>query len=296
MTLMTRTVRLRRVGRPAQGRPAVGVEEFRTDELVVEEPLEIRVDDRPLAVVMRTPGDDLDLVAGFLVTEGVIDGLDDLAALAHCAEPQRPNAQNIVLARLAAGTRLDPARIDQATRALFSASSCGLCGKETIERVFQRVRPLPPPAASPTTARLARLPERLREAQALFARTSGSHGAAVFDASERLLVLREDIGRHNAVDKCVGALMREAPSGEPPPDRILVVSGRAGFEIVQKAVMARYSTLVSVGAASSLAHELAREAGLRLLTFARDGVANDHDSSVAFVHPILSGRVSPQVD
>lgn len=274
MTSPIRTVRLRRVGPPPAGVPAT--DEHRSDELVVEEPLEIRVDDRPLAVVMRTPGDDLDLVAGFLLTEGVIDGLDDLAALAHCTEPNRPHAHNIVLARLAAGTRLDPARIEQAARTLFSASSCGLCGKETIDRIFQRVRPLPPAGVAISAADLVALPDRLRDAQSLFARTGGSHGAGVFDAAGRLLVLREDIGRHNAVDKCVGALLRAGPADEARPDRVLVVSGRAGFEVVQKAVMARFSTLVAVGAASSLAHELAQSAGLRLLTFVRGGTANEH--------------------
>jgi FdhD protein len=247
------------------------------DTLVVEEPLEIRVDDRPLAVVMRTPGDDLDLAAGFLLTEGVIDGPDDLAALGHCTEPLRENAGNIVIARLAAGSRLDPARVEQATRALFSASSCGLCGKETIDRVFQRIRPLPPGAVLPPVDVLAALPDRLRALQPVFAETGGSHGAALFDAAGDLLVAREDIGRHNAVDKCLGARLRAGHT--PDADGlglILVVSGRAGFEVVQKAVMGRVSALVAVGAASTLAHDLALRAGLRLFTFARGGRANVH--------------------
>lgn len=247
------------------------------DTLVVEEPLEIRVDDRALAVVMRTPGDDLDLVAGFLLTEGVIDGPDDLAALAHCTEPLRENAGNIVIARLAAGTRLDPARVDQAARALFSASSCGLCGKETIERVFQRVRPLPPNPGLPPVEVLAALPDRLRAVQPVFEETGGCHGAALFDATGALLVAREDIGRHNAVDKCLGARLR---AGHTPDAEglglILVVSGRAGFEVVQKAVMGRVAALVAVGAASTLAHDLAVSAGLKLFTFARGGRANVH--------------------
>lgn len=249
------------------------------DTLVVEEPLEIRVDDRPLAVVMRTPGDDLDLAAGFLLTEGVIDGPDDLAALAHCAEPLRENAVNIVIARLAAGSRLDPARVEQATRALFSASSCGLCGKETIDRVFQRIRPLPPGPALPSVEVLAALPDRLRALQPVFAETGGSHGAALFDAAGDPLVAREDIGRHNAVDKCLGARLRagHTPDADGPGvGTILVVSGRAGFEVVQKAVMGRVSALVAVGAASTLAHDLALRAGLRLFTFARGGRANVH--------------------
>jgi FdhD protein len=263
------------VSSPTRRVPLERADGHRDDTLVVEEPLEIRVDDRPLAVVMRTPGDDLDLVAGFLLTEGVIDALDDLAALSHCTEPLRENAGNIVIARLAAGTRLDPARVDQAARALFSASSCGLCGKETIDRVFQRVRPLPPDPRLPSVELLAALPDRLRAVQPVFDETGGCHGAALFDAAGTLLVAREDIGRHNAVDKCLGARLRAGHTAEDA-GLILVVSGRAGFEVVQKAVMGRVSALVAVGAASTLAHDLAVSAGLKLFTFARGGRANVH--------------------
>lgn len=245
------------------------------DRLVTEEPLELRVEARPLAVVMRTPGDDLDLAAGFLFTEGVIDGADDLAALNHCTDPSRPDAHNVVIARLAAGTRVSNERLERATRSLSAASGCGLCGKDTIDRVFQHTRPLSRRFEAPA-AWLAALPEALREAQPLFRDTGGCHGAGVFGPDGTLWVAREDVGRHNAVDKCIGALLRR-PEGLPAePDCVLVVSGRAGFEIVQKAVMARFPALVAVGAASSLAHELAVKSGLRLLSFARGGTANEH--------------------
>lgn len=245
------------------------------DRLVVEEPLEIRVDDRPVAVVMRTPGHDLDLVAGFLLTEGVVEAADDLAALAHCTDPARENAGNIVLARLAPGTRPEGDRVDRAARSFFSASSCGLCGKETIERIYQRLRPVDPTFA-PEPAWLAALPDRLRAEQGLFADTGGSHGAGIFGPDGALWVAREDVGRHNAVDKCIGALLRR-PEGLPDPLRcVLVVSGRAGFEIVQKALVAGIPALVAVGAASTLAHDLARRGGLRLFSFVRGGAANAH--------------------
>ncbi len=258
------------------------------DRMVVEEPLEIRVDDRPVAVVMRTPGHDLDLAAGFLMTEGVVEAADDLSGLAHCTDPARENARNIVLARLAPGTRPESERIERAARSLFSASSCGLCGKETIDRIHQRLRPVDATFA-PEPAWLATLPERLRAAQPLFAATGGCHGAAIFGADGALWVAREDVGRHNAVDKCIGALVR-APGGLPDPLRcVLVVSGRAGFEIVQKALVAGIPVLVAVGAASTLAHDLAMRGGLRLYSFARDGGVNAHSS------PVQSGSQTSNV-
>jgi FdhD protein len=247
------------------------------DALAVEEPLEIRVDGRPVAVVMRTPGHDLDLVAGFLLTEGVVEAADDLAALAHCTDPARENAGNIVLARLAPGTRPEGDRVDRAARSFFSASSCGLCGKETIERIYQRLRPVDPALRARSRFCWPRSPTGSGPNSPVFAETGGSHGAGIFGPDGALWVAREDVGRHNAVDKCIGARLR---AGHTPDAEglglILVVSGRAGFEVVQKAVMGRVAALVAVGAASTLAHDLAVSAGLKLFTFARGGRANVH--------------------
>jgi FdhD protein len=242
------------------------------DVLAVEEPLEIRVDGRPLAVTMRTPGDDLDLAAGFLLTEGVIDGIDDLAGLDHCRDPNRADAANVVLAVLAAGARADPARFERARREMYAASSCGLCGKATIDRVFQQA-PRLRRRLEPDPALVVDLPERLRAAQPRFASTGGLHGAALFTADGALLCAREDVGRHNAVDKVIGARLR---ADAPLDQGVLVVSGRAGFEIVQKALMAGIPALVAVGAASSLADRLAREAGLTLCSFVRPTGFNLH--------------------
>lgn len=255
------TVRVERVDGPVD------------DVLVVEEPIEIRVDGRPLAVVMRTPGDDLDLAAGFLLTEGVIDGPDDLAGLAPCRDPNRPYAENVVLATLAAGVRAAPERFERARRDFYAVSSCGLCGKATIDRVFQQAPPLARRLDLDPDVVCA-LPERLRATQVRFARTGGLHGAALFTPDGALICAREDVGRHNAVDKVVGARLRA--DALPLDDTVLVVSGRAGFEIVQKALMAGIPALVAVGAASSLADRLAREAGLALYSFVRPDRFNRH--------------------
>jgi FdhD protein len=221
------------------------------DLLAVEEPLEIRIEGEPVAVTMRTPGADLDLVVGFLVTEGVIDGVDDLHALAHVDDPRDPRG-NTVDCVLAGG--VPAARRDRARRELFASSSCGVCGKASIDRVFLATPPLatvPPPAP----AVLHALPDRLRAAQEVFGHTGGLHAAALFDSDGTLRVLREDVGR-----ACDG--------------RILLVSGRAGFEIIQKALMAGVPVVASVGAPSSLAVQLARRAGLVLAGFLRDGRYN----------------------
>ncbi len=238
------------------------------DRVAAEDPLEIRVEGEPTAVTMRTPGDDLDLAAGFLFTEGVIDGPDDLHALAHVDDPGAPRG-NTVDCILAAG--VPGARRDRARREFFASSSCGICGKATIDRVFQHIsprphRPLPPPA------RLHALPAALREAQAVFGVTGGLHAAGLFRPDGTLDLLREDVGRHNAVDKVVGARLRA--DRVPCDDVWLVVSGRAGFEIVQKALVAGIPLLAAVGAPSSLAVELADRGGLTLLGFLRDGRFN----------------------
>ena len=238
------------------------------DHVAAEEPLEIRVEGRPLAVTMRTPGDDLDLAAGFLATEGVIDGPDDLTALAHVDDPLDPQG-NTVDCVLAAG--VPAARRDRAQREFYASSSCGICGKATIDRIFASVPPLAH-TLDPSPELLLSLGAKLRAAQDVFEHTGGLHAAALFSASGELLCLREDIGRHNAVDKVIGSRLRA--DAFPCEDTILVVSGRAGFEIVQKALVARIPVLAAVGAPSSLAVRLAAESGMNLVGFLRDGRLN----------------------
>ncbi len=232
------------------------------DEIVVEEPLEIRVEDHPLAVTMRTPGADLDLAAGFLWTEGVIDAADDLIGLQHL--PGDP-AGNTVLARLAGGVEAHWEAIRKATREIYATSACGICGKASLDRI-RLLAPTLPRRVQVSPEVLAKLADALRTAQPAFARTGGLHGAGLFtlDTGE-LELAREDIGRHNAVDKVLGARLRMDRT--PVGDRILVVSGRAGFEIVQKARMAAVPVVVAIGAASSLAVELARDSGMMLVGF-----------------------------
>jgi len=256
--------------RPSTVRVYVGSEvESRPDLLAVEEPLEIRVvpevaGARPrhsLAVTMRTPGNDFELAAGFLLSEGVVTGRDDLWHVAYCQET--PESQrNIVEAVLAPEVAFAPERF---SRNVYTTSSCGVCGKTSIELV-DAVCPLRPAG----TARfprevLSRLPAVLREAQPVFARTGGLHAAGLFDPEGELLLLREDVGRHNAVDKVIGALLLDGAL--PASDRLLLVSGRASFELVQKALMAGIPALAAVGAPSSLAVELAGDLGLTLIGF-----------------------------
>jgi len=238
------------------------------DLIAAEEPLEIRVDGRAVAITMRTPGHDLDLAAGFLYTEGVIDGPDDLRAVAHIDDPSAPKG-NTVDTVLAAG--VPAARRHKADRAMFASSSCGVCGKESIARLMTEHAPLTT-RLDPAPQVLTALPERLREEQAVFDQTGGLHAAALVTPDGTLEIVREDIGRHNAVDKIVGWRLRA--DTVPIDDRIMLVSGRVGFEIVQKALVARIPVIAAVGAPSSLAVELARDAGMLLIGFLRDGRYN----------------------
>jgi len=244
------------------------------DHVAVEEPLEIRLEGEPMAITMRTPGDDLDLVAGFLFTEGVIDGPDDIHAMAHVDDPADPRG-NTVDVVLASG--VPAARRDRARREFFASSSCGICGTATIEKAMRKLPPLSPSFLA-TAATLKGLPDQLGGAQAVFAATGGLHAAALFTPDGELEVLREDIGRHNAVDKVVGHRLRADTT--PVEDRILLVSGRAGFEIVQKALAARISTVASIGAPSSLAVDLAVASGMALVGFLRDDGFNLYSGSL----------------
>jgi FdhD protein len=226
-----------------------------TDEVAVEEPLEIRVDGKPLAVTMRTPGNDEELALGFLYGEGLIDG-------PHRAGPTEDLAANTV--EVAGPLLRDPGE-----RRFYTTSSCGVCGKGALEEVAVHSAGLPDGPAVERSL-LADLPRRLR--QPAFERTGGLHATGLFTPDGELLLTREDVGRHNAMDKVVGRALIEGLL--PLHDRVLCVSGRLGFELVQKAAVAGAPILVGVGAPSSLAVELAGDRGLTLAGFAREGSVN----------------------
>lgn len=233
------------------------------DFLVGEEPLEILLDDVPLSVNMRTPGHDRELAAGFLFTEGLLRDACDLKSVEH-APDERQNGANRVRITLADGVEIDT---ESTRRNFFAASSCGICGKSSIDSV--RVRSATRIAGDFRVdgRLLCSLPDRLRNEQAIFGRTGGLHAAALFSATGELLVVREDVGRHNTVDKVVGwALFNHRL---PLSDSVLLVSGRGGFEIVQKAIVAGIPVLASVSAPSDLAVQLARELDLTLVGFLR---------------------------
>ncbi len=260
----------------------------RSDLLAVEEPLEIRVVAEtagrrvrhPVAVTMRTPGHDFELATGFLFSEGAIHARRELWRLDYC-EPASPEERgNVVEAYLAPGVAFDAAAL---SRNVYTSSSCGVCGKTSIEQVLAQL-PARRPAAGPPLERrwLLRLPAALGDAQPVFARTGGLHAAALFEppvegwvdaaGAARPVVLREDVGRHNALDKLVGSLFLDERL--PAAGRLLLVSGRASFELVQKAALAGLPALAAVGAPSSLAVELAGRLGMTLIGFLRDGRFN----------------------
>jgi FdhD protein len=234
------------------------------DYLAGEEPLEIRAGDRPISVTMRTPGHDLELAAGFLLTEGLIQRREQILNIQPASECKPTEQGNIVRVDLDAAAL---ASLDNIRRNFYSTSSCGICGKASIDAV--RLRGIPPPNSGfrIAAATLCRLPESLRTGQAIFERTGGLHSAALFTSEGQLVVQREDIGRHNAVDKLAGwALL----SGRLPlSDCVLMVSGRGGFEILQKAAVAGVPVVASVSAPSSLAVRLARELRMTLVGFLR---------------------------
>jgi len=236
------------------------------DCAAAEEPLEVRLHGRSFAVVMRTPGADRELAAGFLFAERVLTSADELGTIEYCTDPAAEHPENIVNVTLVDGTA---ARIEQmlaGRRQVTTNSSCGLCGRLTIESLRTEGRPLD---ASWTVGRtvLSSFPDSLRASQRTFDATGGLHAAGLFTADGRLEDLAEDVGRHNAVDKVIGRmLMREAL---PLSDRVLFVSGRTSFEIVQKAFLAGIPVLVSVSAPSTLAIDLAMETGMTLVGFVR---------------------------
>ena len=241
------------------------------DILVTEEPVEIRLghgplDDRKefrLSVTMRTPGHDEELALGFLFTEGLIADRTEVIRVEHCAQVKTEERGNVVRAELRPDVELDPARWQ---RNFYTTSSCGVCGKSSLEAVHAQCRSTITPWGDVDPAVITTLPERMREAQTVFKHTGGIHAAALFDRQGQLLLLREDIGRHNAVDKLIGAAQLanlHLATGQ------LLVSGRAGFELVQKCVVAGIPLMAAVGAPSSLAVDLARGHGLTLVGFLR---------------------------
>lgn len=261
---MSRRTARRRITRIEVG----GAESHREDLLAVEEPLEIRLGGTPLSITMRTPGHDFDLAAGFLVSEGVVAHNEELLAIRYCAglPADGENTYNVLDVTLAPGVARPAVSLD---RNFYMTSSCGLCGKASIDAV--RTRSHHPVGADPVTVSdefLSALPDRLRAGQAVFDQTGGLHAAALFDAATgELLVLREDVGRHNAVDKVVGWALKEGRL--PLSGTVLMVSGRASFELVQKASMAGIPVLAAVSAPSSLAVDLGQELGLTVVGFLR---------------------------
>ena len=254
---------------------AVGAETSVTasvETVVVEEPLEIRINGSPVTVTMRTPGSDFELAQGFLLTEGVIHNRADVATVRYCkgAEQDGVNTYNTLDVTLQPGMQMPDLDV---TRNFYTTSSCGVCGKASLEAVWLSSNHSPgddPTVVSAAT--LTGLPDTLRAAQKVFARTGGLHGAALFDLDGTMLVVREDVGRHNAVDKVIGWAVE---AGRVPlAGSVLLVSGRASFELTQKAVMAGIPVLAAVSAPSSLAVDLAAQSGLTLVAFLRGDSLN----------------------
>jgi FdhD protein len=254
------TTRRRRVRRLQVGGGAGWV----TDELAAEEPLEIRLDGEPLSVTMRTPGADFDLTVGFLVTEGIIAGADAIATMSMCPRAADASGEYNVVEVTLRRHRPDAA----GARNFFMTSSCGVCGKASIDAVRTRSEyAVSEDPLSVDPALLATLPDALRAAQRMFTRTGGLHAAAIFNAAGDIMCVREDVGRHNAFDKVIGwaATQRLLPL----TSHIILASGRASFELTQKALMAGIPLLAAVSAPSSLAVELAEESGMTLVGFLR---------------------------
>jgi FdhD protein len=241
------------------------------DDVAIEEPLEIRVAGDPLAITMRTPGDDRELALGFLFAEGVIGSVDDIGSVAHCGRVGEEGFGNAIDVLPAPGTALAPERVQGARRGTVVSAACGVCGRLSIDDLAERCKPIEDDSTV-AAATLSHVMTELRQGQRVFSRTGGVHAAALFDPAGNLVVLREDIGRHNAVDKVVGNLV--LGHALPARARVLAVSGRASFEIVQKAVAAGIPIVASVSAASSLAIDLAARMNLTLAAFVRDGAMN----------------------
>jgi FdhD protein len=264
---MSRITQRRRVSHLAAGDATQ-----RPETLAVEEPLEIRLGGVPLTVTMRTPGSDIELAQGFLLTEGIIAGREDVLAARYCAHPDGTNTYNVLDVTLA--PHVPPPAVD-VTRNFYATSSCGICGKASLDavRLASRYGPGDDPVRV-TAAALTAMPDQLRAAQDVFASTGGLHAAALFDFRDggAMRVVREDVGRHNAVDKVIGWALERGLV--PLAGTVLLVSGRASFELTQKAVMAGIPVLAALSAPSSLAVDLATESGLTLVAFLRGDSMN----------------------
>ncbi len=257
------------------------------DELVVEEPLEIRVAGRAVSVTMRTPGHDAELALGFLLSEGVIRRRADMQRIHSCA-----GANNLINVTLDPGVSVG---FEKLTRHVFAASSCGLCGKATIEAIRAQLDPIED-AMTPRIAAtvIAGMPEAMRQTQATFDRTGGLHAAALFDDAGHLLIVREDVGRHNAVDKILGyALLND---WLPLERHVLVVSGRSSFEIMQKALAGRIPIVAAVSAPSSLAVDFAKANGQTLIGFLRNGRMNVYCGAGRIDFASSESRSEPAAD
>ncbi|MEX2672680.1 MAG: formate dehydrogenase accessory sulfurtransferase FdhD [Phycisphaeraceae bacterium] len=251
--------------------------EKKRDLLAVEEPLEIRVRGRSISVTMRTPGHDDELAAGFLLTEGLIHQPGNIVHIEPCARAGEGNILNVFLA---ADVAVDMARL---TRHVFASSSCGVCGKASIESVWANFPPLKNVGPTVAAETLLTFPDRLREAQKAFEQTGGLHAAALFDASGEMVVLREDVGRHNAVDKVLGHALLTGLL--PLEQHVMMVSGRSSFEIMQKALAAGVPIVAAVSAPSSLAVAFADESNMTLVGFLRGEGMNiyTHPARIIFV-------------
>lgn len=261
----------RPVRRVKQGMEAPGPE---PDEVVVEEPLEIRIAGEGMSVTMRTPGEDHALAVGFLFAEGLIGSIDDVGGVTHCGRPGTEEYGNVIDVTPAPGVVLDPERTAHTRRGTLTTAACGVCGRQSIDDLLARCSPVGDgPAVALRT--VMGCTDRLRQAQRNFERTGGIHAAGVLSASGRMLAVMEDVGRHNAVDKAVGTLLYarslgsgSSPSAEERP-ALLVVSGRPSFEMVQKAAVAQVPVVAGVSAPTSLAVDLAERTGITLAGFVR---------------------------
>ena len=251
----------------------------REDHLTIEEPFEVRIEHNSLATIMRTPGYDFELALGFLFSEGVIQDASDVLSLEHELDPDGlplPNVVNVVLRRHEPEESICTFPVSFERHFVVSAS-CGLCGKNSIADLLQSTPPLEPDTLRVASSTLYSLPQQLRSQQAVFKHTGGLHAAGLFTADGEMLLLREDVGRHNAVDKVIGHGLLHG--GYPYKERILMVSGRSSFEIIQKALLARVPCVAAISAPSSLAVELADKCGITLVGFLRDRSMNVYTHS-----------------
>jgi FdhD protein len=245
-----------------------------TDVAAAEEPLDVRLHGRSFAVIMRTPGEDKALAAGFLLSERIIRSFDEVGAIEHCRHPDQTKAHHVVDVYLVGGAAARvPAMLEQ-RRQVIANSSCGVCGRSTIDELLGELKPidLDPAKAAVPLAVIRALPDRLRARQSTFDETGGLHAAAICDAAGEILAVAEDVGRHNAVDKVVGKLLIAPPAPRAPT--VLIVSGRVSFEIVQKAWIAGIPLVAAISAPTSLAVDLAGAAGVTLVGFLRPGGLN----------------------